>query len=334
MIERKKREMDSLQEVTSYRFEGIATALSAIHTGGEQTGGTIKTFNREKIRCSDRKIQFMPIISGNGFRGILRDCGMYFMLKELNLLTQGEFLLDAASFDFLTSGGALSKEAGRGIDIDLERQIRELIPLASVFGGATGRHILQGKLQVGAWYPICKELRHLLPPQHLDHPDAQEPIYDSMEIHPGSRMDDKKKARWQVFLPPEQRELLSAPKTRTTKSGDEIAEKPGVAQQIRFAHETIIAGSHFSCWINLEEVTPLEFEAFCTALVQWRAKPMIGGRGSEGLGLVDLNFDRWMHISPHMTTDGTAVGMPLGQRYMEYLHDRRDDLMHLLKEIH
>lgn len=324
----------SLQELVSYRFVGIATAIEPIHVGGEQTGGTIKLFHREKMRCSDGKIGLMPIISGNGFRGILRDCGMFFLLRELDLLEQGSFLLDPAPFDFLTSGGALSKEAGRGIDFDLIRRIRELLPLASVFGGATGRYILEGKWQSGSWVPICQETRWRLPPQYRDHPDTRDSIYELMEIHHGSRMDDKKKAKWQAFLPPEQHALLSAPKTRTTKSGEEIAEKPGIAQQMRFGHETIISGSHFSCWINLEYVTPLEFEAFCTALAQWRVKPMIGGRGSEGLGLVDLNFDQWMCISPHLTMDGTAVGMPLGQEYLEHLHAHRKDLMDLFKEIH
>src|SRR5712692_3566183 len=107
-----------LQRVTSYRFEGIATALSAISHLGDSTGGTISVFRREKVLVNGKPVE-MPILSGNAFRGLLRDKGMRFMLREL-----GEPELPPPAFHFLTSGGALTKEAGRGLDIGQARKLR------------------------------------------------------------------------------------------------------------------------------------------------------------------------------------------------------------------
>lgn len=316
--------------VTSYTFFGVALALSAIHQGGDSTGGTIDVLHREKMLTIDGEVVSVPTITGNGVRGILRRCGMKAMLAQL-----GNPILSVGAFHFLTSGGSLTKEAGRGLDIDEERKLRELIPLASIFGGATGRRILRGKLKVGKWLPICSELRHLLPEQHQDLPHAQQSVMEMTDLASNSRMDESKNNLWQQSLPEAQHELLAAPKTRTTKAGEEIAEKPGVAQQMRYSKEVLAMGTQFSCWFRLEDVTDLEFEAFAAMMSAWGQMPFIGGDGREGLGLVALRFDNWeVSVNPNARlSEDAAVAFPVGYAYQEHLQTRGEEIIQYLREM-
>lgn len=312
---------------TSYRFEGIATALAALSHQGDSAGGTVSIFRREKMLVNGR-VQDIPILSGNAWRGQLRDCGMRFMLREL-----GEPMLPPAAFDFLTSGGALTKDAGRGVDIGYARRLRELIPLVGIFGGACGRQILPGKLQVGKWYPICKETASFLPESYQQMPEARQSIFDLTDLHSFTRMDDKKNEHWQKYLPESERTLLEAPKTRKTKDGEEIAEKPGVAQQMRYSQEVLIAGTRFYCWLSLQDVTPLEFDAFASALLEWSKAPFVGGQSRHGCGLVELHFENWMSVSPLAKFDTASVGLPAGAAYLEHLRSQRDEILSTLKEM-
>lgn len=310
---------------TSYRFEGIATALSAISHLGDGGGGTTAIFRRERMLVGGCA-QEIPILSGNAWRGQLRDCGMRFMLREL-----GEPTLSPAAFDFLTSGGALTKDAGRGVDIGYARRLRELIPLVGILGGACGRQILPGKLQVGKWYPICKETARFLPKAYQE--QAHISIFEMTDLHSFSRMDDKKNDHWQKYLPEPERTLLEAPKTRKTNAGEEIAEKPGVAQQMRYSQEVLVAGTQFYCWLALNDVTPLEYDAFASALMEWSKAPFVGGQSRHGCGLVELHFDNWMSVSPLARFEETGVGLPAGAAYLEHLRTQRAEILSILKEM-
>jgi len=103
-------------------FEGTVTALTSISHIGDSHGVTAK-LRREKIVQPDGSVEEIPILSGNGVRGILRDRGMLHLCRELgfgvndeNGEVQG---LSKEAFYLLFSGGALSKQGGaRGLDID------------------------------------------------------------------------------------------------------------------------------------------------------------------------------------------------------------------------
>lgn len=314
-------------DTNSYRFEGIARALSAVSHLGDSAGGTTSIFRREKVLAGGRVLE-MPIISGNAFRGQLRDTGMRFMLREL-----GDPTLSPPAFHFLTSGGALTKDSGRGLDIGQARKLRELIPLVGVFGGACGRQILEGKLQVGKWYPVCAEMREFLPPHYQHLPESELSVYEMTDLHSFTRTDDAKSESWQRYLPSEQRTLLEAPKTKVAKDGTEIAEKSGTAQQMRYSQEVLIAGTKFYCWLSLQDVTDLEYEAFASALIEWSKAPFVGGQSRHGCGEVELKFDNWISVSPLAKTDNKSVGMPLGQAYTEHLHKSREDILRALRDI-
>jgi hypothetical protein len=246
----------------------------------------------------------------------------------------GDPELSPPAFHFLTSGGALTKDNGRGLDIGQARKLRQLIPLVGVFGGACGRQILEGKLQVGKWYPLCVELREFLPQSYQQMAEAEISIYEMTDLHSFTRTDDAKSERWQALLPQAQRQLLEAPKVKPAKDGTEVAEKPGVAQQMRYSQEVLVAGTKFYCWLQLQDVTDLEYEACASALIEWSKAPFVGGQSRHGCGEVELRFDNWMSISPLARAENAqSVGLPLGHAYAEHLHEHRSEILDALKEI-
>lgn len=322
-------------QTSSYYFRGVARALSAISHMGDSAGGTDQPFNREEFDYEGRMIK-IPVISGNSFRGLLRDRGVYFMLKVLGFGEEEAVKLSVPAFHLLTSGGALSKDTGRGVAIGEERKLREMVPLLGVLGGATGRNIMHGKLFMGKWYVICKEMKAYLPKEYHDHPKITRSFREFLAIPRYTRMDDSKDYRWHEFIEgsQEQLDLLTAPKKKTAKDGTEVALKDA-ATQMRYGFEVCSAGTEYYVWIQLNDVTKLEFEAFASALVEWSKSPFIGGQARHGCGLIDLKFDKWLSVSPlaRRSEGQQAVGLPLGESYVSHLQSHKDEIMSLLKGV-
>jgi hypothetical protein len=225
--------------------------------------------------------------------------------------------------------------------MDMARKLRSLIPLLSVFGGAVGRQIMEGKLTIGKIIPICRETAHIIPVALRDHPHAQTSIYDHLSIEHYTRMDDAKRGTLagRYLLPAEQR-LMEAPKTKAVinkKTGEteEIADAPGVAQQMRYGFETIAAGTVFACSVTLRYVTDLEFESMIMALRAWSEHPVIGGRSASGMGLVEAKFPNWGVVQPlwRNETPTTEVGQPFGAVYREHLAARGAEIRAALDAI-
>src|SRR5690606_14632725 len=98
-----------------YLFEGIVTAKSSIsHNGGESLGIETK-LRREKLVQPDGSVEEVPVLSGNGMRGLLRDRGMLHMCRSLGYGEPGEdgvpSGLTLSAFYFLFSGGSLTSTA-------------------------------------------------------------------------------------------------------------------------------------------------------------------------------------------------------------------------------
>ena len=326
----------------SYRFDGTMTALASITHFGDSVGGTEQVLRREKIFQPDGTYEEVPIISGNSWRGQLRDCGMRAMLDDLaHALHLPNITLSPAAFYLLFSGGALTKDSGRGLDMDMARKLRSLIPLLSVFGGAVGRQIMEGKLTVGKIVPVCRETAHLLPVALRDSPHAQTSIYDHLSIEHYTRMDDAKRETLAGrYLPPAAQTLMEAPKTKAvlnkrTGETEDVADSPGVAQQMRYGFETFAAGTIFSCSISLRYVSDLEFESMIMALRAWSEHPVIGGRSASGLGLVELQFPGWAAVQPlwRAATSTTEVGQPFGALYQDHLTQQGGAIKAILESI-
>lgn len=317
---------------------GVVTALSSIFHGGGQSFGINAKLRREKFVQPDGTVEEVPVISGNGVRGLLRDLGMGHMCHALGYGESDDngrpSGLSLPAFYFLFSGGSLTKVAGRGLDIDRAREIRELIPLVGVFGGAMGNQIMPGKLMVDKMIPICKETAHLLPKSvSPKHPQS---IWEYLQEEMYTRKDDEKDENKRTLIDGRVRELLEAEarSKRNEVMQPATQENTGQNQQMMYYVETIAAGTKFFWSVVLNDVTDIEFDAFATCLAAFSSRPYIGAKSGVGLGKVAITFDNWRTIDSRMMPVGeTAVDAPLGNIYKAHLATRGHDIRNLLASI-
>jgi hypothetical protein len=294
-------------------MEGVVTALSSItHNGGERNG-TVTQLRREKFVQPNGKVERVPVISGNSIRGILRDKGMFSMLKMLGYGINEENGkvngLSLQAFYFLFSGGSLVSTGDSGLDIKYFREMRDLIPLIGLFGGAAGNAIMPGKMKIGKLIPICKETSHLVPEKFQ--PETVESIWEYCQTEMFTRRDDEKNDKVRLMIAGKQ----------LSENGEALPEekKSGTPQQMMYNVETIAAGTQFFWRIVLEDVTDVEFEAFLSTLIEFSKAPNIGGKSGTGHGEIAIKLDRWIEIDSRVNLQGNELDVKLGTKYKDHL---------------
>lgn len=331
--------------MTTIEFSGVVTALSSVSHGGGQSFGVNAKMRREKFVQPDGSVEDVPVISGNGLRGLLRDLGMAHMCRTLGY-GEAESPGDASSpdgrrpvglslaaFYFLFSGGALTAAGSRGLDIDRARELRELIPLVGVFGGAMGNQIMPGKLRVDKMIPICRETAHLLPAAVV--PDATESVWEYLQEEMYTRKDDEKDEHKRPLIDAGVRALLEAEARGKRQAARQpvVEETTGQKQQMMYYVETLAAGTRFYWSLVLDDPTDVEFDALVTTLVEFSRRPYIGAKSGVGLGKVAVEFNGWHTIDSRVATNGSAVDVPLGVKYHDHLTGRAADIRAALAEI-
>ena len=297
----------------SYIMEGVVTALSSItHNGGERNG-TVTQLRREKFVQPNGKVERVPVISGNSIRGILRDKGMFSMLKMLGYGINEENGkvngLSLQAFYFLFSGGSLVSTGDSGLDIKYFREMRDLIPLIGLFGGAAGNAIMPGKMKIGKLIPICKETSHLVPEKFQ--PETVESIWEYCQTEMFTRRDDEKNDKVRLMIAGKQ----------LSENGEALPEekKSGTPQQMMYNVETIAAGTQFFWRIVLEDVTDVEFEAFLSTLIEFSKAPNLGGKSGTGHGEIAIKLDRWIEIDSRVNLQGSELDVKMGTKYKDHL---------------
>lgn len=146
--------------LNNIRFDiDVVARSSIVHREDYGTEGTdnFSLFRREKILTPDHRPIQVPIVSGSGFRGVLRRIGEQLTAGVLDY----EGLLPIPAAHLLTNGGRLAKSA-RPMTDGGERRLKQLLPQVAVFGGAASGRVLSGLAIVGKVLPEFAELAHIL----------------------------------------------------------------------------------------------------------------------------------------------------------------------------
>lgn len=274
----------------------VATALSPISHIGDSVGINAE-FRRQRILHAEKPIE-VPVITGNSFRGILRDCAARYMLNLLGVEN-----LPLPTFYLLFSGGALSKQVSTAIKLESARNVRRVVPMLSLFGGASGNHIMAGRLKVGTLYPIARETVHLIPPTITA--QTMHSVYDLVHNEAFTRSDDAKNVHYERYF----------------ATSDDVA----APQQMRYEVETLIAGTQLYGWIYIDgDESSLEYWALLSALHEFSRVPALGGKSATGHGLVKMEFDLGWSIQPD------AANLPDLTPYNDYLLNNQDRIRELL----
>jgi CRISPR type IV-associated protein Csf2 len=320
-------------------YEGTLTALTSIAHNGGQSFGIESKLRRERFVQPDGTVEEVPILSGNGLRGMLRDRGMWHMCRALGYGVDEEAGkvrgLSLSAFYFLFSGGSLYAGASDGIDVDYARRLRAEIPLISIFGGAVGNQILPGKLKVGKAIPICSETMHLLPNSYQRANPTS--IWDFLQAEMYTRRDDERNEKLRTVIEGralkqlEDKGNLSLLPEEALEQGQEKAERK--PQQMMYYTETFAAGTQFYWKLTLEDVSDVEYDAFMTCLAEFSKMPYVGGKSAVGLGEVAVRFDKWLQIDSRVQVGTSEISRPIGTAYSEHLKLKADDIRKILETV-
>ncbi|OOK65196.1 RAMP superfamily protein [Mycobacterium kansasii] len=208
----------------------ILARSSIVHREDYSAIGTdnFALFRREKILTPTGEVILVPIVSGSGFRGILRRIGESLTAAVLNY---EDHALPVPAAHLLTNGGRLAKSA-RPLTDEEERHLKSLLPQIAVFGGAASGRIMSGLLTVGKVLPEIAELSHILPraPKSKALPAVLGVAEESF-----SHLSDHRPTTAQ---PP-------------STDSDEASSPLG-----RFGVETLPAGTRLQTWVRLTNATP------------------------------------------------------------------------------
>lgn len=252
-------------------LEGIVKLLSPLSHIGESTG-TESFVNTIKIIGPDMTPIEVFLYSGNAVRGAMRDLAAEYMMRTLGITC-----MPLDTFYLFFSGGAIGGE--QSIDIDQARRLRKALPLLSIFGGGVGNQLMEGKMNVGALYPICRETAHLLPVR-----DDRVSWRQYLTEQSYTRTDDAKNEKlYQKYL--------AAPEAALLPGGENEKKKPDrKPQQMRYTMELITPGARFHQRIDLMDMSDIELGAFVSALYEFRKHPYLGGNNRIGHGLCEIAF--------------------------------------------
>jgi hypothetical protein len=280
---------------SSTTWAGTLTATSSIAHGGE-TRGTITLLRRELIITPDGKPTHVPVISGNGFRGLLRRTGEEVLREALGYT--GQLALPIAHA--LRSGGSLAKTSREPLSGRRLARLRELVPHIGVFGAAGGGRIVDGCLYVGKVVPLLAETSHIITPPPTD----PLPAFNATQIETYVRQDDTNDHA--------AAELYATHVVDVDDTGEPnldaaaIPDDDPASQLMMFRVETFPAGTRFATWLQLNHATDLEAAFFADVLDTYAAHARLGGRAAIGHGRVTLHLTRDHDDDPRERVDWRA----------------------------
>lgn len=311
--------------MSTWRMEGAATVAASLAHNGDREG-TTTYFRTEKVIQPDGSVVHVPIGSGNGLRGLLRDVS-----ADLLWDLMGRPQLPTPVYHFLYSGGQLGKAGSTKVIGSRQlATMRALIPHVGLFGGSGAGRIIEGRLKVGKLVPIVTETAHLVPAGLLT--GAERSIHDYAQIEEFSRRDDTHRPRSAAAIDGVARpETLSGADALLVIDDAPEPERDGPANQMRYGTQTLPMGLRMHWWIRLDHVTDLEAAWFAAVLSQWAADGSVfGGRSATGHGRLILDAAGWVQSRPQVT-DGTDQLPEAGVCLAEHVTQHRDQILDHLR---
>lgn len=332
---------NATERTATYRLDGRITLLAPMSHIGSSDGPDAQLAETMILGPDGEPVECF-CYSGNAFRGQLRDRGAEYLLERL-----GQPRLPLDVFYLLFSGGSIGGD--QSIDIDQARMYRRALPLLSILGSGVGNQIMEGKLKMGAMWPLVWEAQRLLPEWLRD---AEAPEWGRWTaIQSFSRMDDAKNENLRehcLTLPGNGQEKLLLDDSsggKKTKKGDGNKEPH---QQMRYTVEVVSPGAQFWQRIDLVGVTEIELGAFVSCLHAFANAPYIGGMSRLGFGLIEA---AWEYSTPEdlerrhfcAVNDGRCLPGRLAKdaqdaydahvqtMYDRYLTDKGDEIREVLR---
>lgn len=272
----------------------ITATTSIVHRDDTRNATSIQSlFRREKVLTPTGEVTVVPIISGNAWRGILRRTGETLLAEVLDYEGQ----LTPAAAHLLRNGGFLRKST-REMTPEQERELKTLVPLIGLFGGAANARVMSGKLVVSKVVPVTADTLHLLPTPPADGVAIPASVHTILGQESTSHSND-----------------LSD--TNPTVDGD---AGEGFSP-IRLDTETLIAGTRLAGQIRLTHASPVEYAQLADILEHFATTGHLGGRTAAGHG----------RITATITQSGASA--PVTADWRSVVRTGRDDALAALNQL-
>ena len=268
---------------TLYHFQmvGLFEAKAPIiHT--EETIGNRARIKRIKILNAGKPVS-VPALSGNSFRGQLRDLiGDHFieMIRE----NDDPVTMSPLMYGVIFSGGVL-KERYEELGTHMKRLMQE-VPLLRVMGSAFGNRMMPSKISVSHLVPLAQETESYLADTIAELPESGHALAERL-------------AEYRANLPAaEELTFEEGPLTRKKDeenpilTGNVALEGEAVEQQQMIYYVECITGGTMMLQ-RLGSKFPLsEVELGCLldGLRAFARAPFVGGRGAAGYGRVNFTY--------------------------------------------
>jgi hypothetical protein len=268
---------------TLYRFQmiGLFEAQSPIiHT--EETIGNVARIKRIKVLDAGKPVS-VPALSGNSFRGQLRDLiGDHFveMVRENDSLVTMSPLMYGVIF----SGGVL-KDKYKELGTHMEA-LMQAVPLLRVMGSAFGDRMMPSKISVSHLVPLAQETASYLADTLAGFPENGHVLAQRL-------------TEYRANLPAaEELTFEEGPLTRKKDEENPILtrnvalEGEAVEQQQMIYHVECVAGGTMMLQRVGSKFPLSEVELGCLldGLHAFARTPFVGGRGAAGYGRVDFAY--------------------------------------------
>lgn len=239
--------------MTIKKFEGIWTAKSPISHGSDEDFGMEERLRALKLETNEKETEEIPVISGNGLRGKLRD------LLARHLLDFLDIEISDTLSNVLYAGGTLKRGSGTGkVKRKTIKKVRDKIPMLSVLGTALETQMIEGKVNIGMLIPIAKET------ETFTGIESDKSVFEFVDELFYTRMDDRLGGRQQ----------------------DEDK------QQMKYVVQVFIPGTKFKHEFVLEHCDKLEKACIFKAFELLNKSPYIGGMKNKGHGKVDFDYEQ------------------------------------------
>jgi hypothetical protein len=256
--------------MTVEHFEGTYEAQTPISHGSDEDFGMEQRLRTIEMAVRDDGNLYhedVPVLSGNGLRGQLRDLLAEDFLDAISTDDNPVELGDSLSNAFW-AGGSLERSAGPGkLKRRMIQNIRENIPPLSLLGTALGSQMLDGRVNVGMLTPIATET------EQFTGRESDHSVFQFVDGTFYTRMDDRVGGR---------------------------QEDEG-AQQMKYTVHVLTPGTRFHHRLTLKSASDIERACLGRAFELFAENPHVGGQQAVGHGRVEFQYDGGLpDSSPYM----------------------------------
>lgn len=315
------------------RYEMVLEAeLPIAHHEG--TIGNMSHIMRRKIRHAGGWAN-VPIITADTMRHGMREAAAYALLDAAGLLEEPK--LSEAALRLLFAGGMVT---GRGeasnIKLDQYREMCELVPSMTLFGGCADNRVIPGQLTVEDATLVCEETGRYVPEW------SHKTVAELSGIDGGrSYVEEVQRVRMDPTLQPQKTRLLTSNeqvkvagrlKASESNSADDGASKKEKSSMMPRSMERICQGSMFHWACQAIVYDELQLDTFHVALGQFLANCWVGGKRGTGHGkmrpVAGQQSSMQAFSAPIEDVDMKALVGPeatgVGSRFREHVAERSE----------